>query len=346
MSASAGGGAMRRPLRFDEVREVVRLEERRLAAAVARLAEFSEPFAGGVLARGAPGLWVNACYGAGLEPEPAPANARPEAPGADGGFPGGIRAVGVAHAPDERRETSAQPVRQRLDRESIAHLCAFHRAAGVEPRIELAPFVEPESLSALAEFGFVVRGFDSVLARSLEDIDPGSPSEAPPGIAIEAVDADDPAAVDACARVALSGFPAATSPAAEASLESMRRALALPGVSAIVAKAEAEADHEAETDGTDGPQGRIVAAGAIEVIGAVACLFGASVAPAARRRGIQGALLRERLRMSRAAGARYATIGSRPGAATERNARRLGFELAYIRTAFVRPEAGLVAIVE
>ena len=84
----------------------------------------------------------------------------------------------------------------------------------------------------------------------------------------------------------------------------------------------------------------------MDVTGACAALFGAAVAPDYRRRGIQQALVAERLRVARERGAKVATIGCRTGqepSGTERNARRMGFQAAYTKPHLVRPGPGLAA---
>jgi GNAT superfamily N-acetyltransferase len=84
-----------------------------------------------------------------------------------------------------------------------------------------------------------------------------------------------------------------------------------------------------------------VSAGAIEVHGEVAALFGLSVLTDYRARGIQTAMIHHRLLAARERGARIATIGSAPGIGTERNARRAGFQVAYTRVFMHRPGPGL-----
>jgi len=270
----------------DDMLQIARLEERRIATAVSALADAAEPMAGGVLARAAPGTWLNACYGAGVDVE--------------------------------------------IDRAMLQRVIEFYVPHGIEPRLELIPFLSAQTLAALADLGFVVRGYDNILYRRTEGVAAPEDSALPQGVMIERVDIDDDDAVDRFARAALSGFAAGTGDVAEPSLDSMRRAMRLPGTLAIVARYA----HE------------IIGAAAMETVGVVSCFFGASVAPPMRGRGIQRALLQYRLHAAADMGARYATIGSRPGATTERNVRRLGFTLAYMRTAFVRPAVGLRPIVE
>ncbi|HVJ93760.1 MAG TPA: hypothetical protein VM580_28350 [Labilithrix sp.] len=63
----------------------------------------------------------------------------------------------------------------------------------------------------------------------------------------------------------------------------------------------------------------------------VALLAGASTIPDARRRGGQRALLAARLRFATDAGCDLAMMGAAPGSASQRNAERQGFRIAYTR---------------
>jgi hypothetical protein len=56
---------------------------------------------------------------------------------------------------------------------------------------------------------------------------------------------------------------------------------------------------------------------------------------------VQLALLVHRLERARALGCPLAVIGSKPGVATERNAARMGFRVAYTKVILRKPEQGL-----
>ncbi len=75
-----------------------------------------------------------------------------------------------------------------------------------------------------------------------------------------------------------------------------------------------------------------VAAAALFVYDGVAVLAGASTLPQARRRGAQAALLRARLEFAAHAGCTLAMMCAEPGSASQRNAERGGFRIAYTRT--------------
>jgi hypothetical protein len=77
--------------------------------------------------------------------------------------------------------------------------------------------------------------------------------------------------------------------------------------------------------------GRMIATGMLIVGGGVAFLAGASTIPDARRKGGQLALLEARLRAAAAQGCDLALMGAAPGSASQRNAERHGFRIAYTR---------------
>ncbi len=77
--------------------------------------------------------------------------------------------------------------------------------------------------------------------------------------------------------------------------------------------------------------GRPIATGALNMYGGVALLAGASTIPEARRQGAQLALLENRLRYAAERGCDLAMICALPGSASQRNAERQGFRIAYTR---------------
>lgn len=78
-------------------------------------------------------------------------------------------------------------------------------------------------------------------------------------------------------------------------------------------------------------EGRPVATGAMAIHDGVALLAGASTVPSERNRGAQRALLETRLQYAFEHGCDLATMGAQPGSASQRNAERQGFRIAYTR---------------
>jgi hypothetical protein len=78
--------------------------------------------------------------------------------------------------------------------------------------------------------------------------------------------------------------------------------------------------------------GMPIATAALFIHGGTALLAGASTIPGGRRRGAQNALLEARLRHAANQGCDLAMMVAAPGSASQRNAERQGFRIAYTRT--------------
>ncbi|RKI15843.1 N-acetyltransferase [Corallococcus sp. AB030] len=206
-------------------------------------------------------------------------------------------------------------------------LVDFFASRGVEPKAELSPFAPQPLLKGLADRGFVLREFETVLYRPLqvgEDLSRLSRG-APAGLRVERVDPSDDAAVHRFVEVAGSGFVPEG--------ESMPAIFLEMGLKA--ARNPVSDSYVAWLDGV------AVGAGSCEVSDGLTSLFGTSVLPAYRRLGVQQALIAARLARGLEKGSDLAAIMSSPGIPTERNAMRLGFLMAYSRAVLVKPGAGL-----
>ncbi len=84
--------------------------------------------------------------------------------------------------------------------------------------------------------------------------------------------------------------------------------------------------------------GKAIATGAMSICDGVALLAGASTIPEGRRQGAQLALLEFRLRHAAEQGCDIALMGALPGSASQRNAERNGFRIAYTRTKWHLPQ--------
>ena len=81
--------------------------------------------------------------------------------------------------------------------------------------------------------------------------------------------------------------------------------------------------------------------GGLRIGDGIAQFCGAATLPAFRRRGIQTALLRRRLRDARGAGCDLGIMAAQPGSRSHFNAQRQGFSLLYSRAVLVKlPPAG------
>jgi GNAT superfamily N-acetyltransferase len=215
-----------------------------------------------------------------------------------------------------------------VSEDEVAELARWYESAGIEPRIELCPMADDSLIRALENLRFRVRAFENVLFREIATGERVRPVVDPPaGLKIKIVDPANEAESLEYVRVCSSGFlpPGQTElepEHVEVSLSVVRH----PRTVAMMAMLD----------------GRCAGAGGMGMHEHVCALFGLSVLPEFRRRGVQQALIAARLNYAAERGARVATIGSRPGAGTERNVRRMGFQTGYTKPVMVRPGPGLV----
>ncbi|TVQ31667.1 MAG: GNAT family N-acetyltransferase [Phycisphaeraceae bacterium] len=264
--------------------DVARLEEPRMVADLAAVADHAEPILGGVMARSDPGSWTNHAIGLCLD---APA-----------------------------------------DDASLDRLVRYYTDHGIEPRVELCPFAHESLAKGLGARGFIFKSFEFVFARDLDAhtrIEP--PHPAPEGLTINPIDAADEAALrEYATTIYRTFFPPEHPGPTDNDVTTMLRYIRSAGTTAFAAMFGAE----------------LVGGGSVTVHGPVATITAAGVKEAHRRQGVQQHLLAARLRLAAESGAQIATVGSRPGAATERNVVRMGFNHAYSRAILVMPGEGLV----
>ncbi|HEV3050292.1 MAG TPA: GNAT family N-acetyltransferase [Longimicrobium sp.] len=186
---------------------------------------------------------------------------------------------------------------------------AFFQQRGAEVFHEISPLAAPAVLPHLNGRGYLPIEFTSVMFRPVAAAEP---SAAPEGVRVRRVGADE---VDLWAGVSAAGWSSESAELAGFVLE----------MGKITARSENAFCFLAELDGQ--PAG----AGAMTISEGTALLAGASTIAAARRRGVQRALLEARLRFAAEQGCDLVMIGAQPGSASQRNAERQGFRIAYTR---------------
>jgi ribosomal protein S18 acetylase RimI-like enzyme len=184
-------------------------------------------------------------------------------------------------------------------------------------RVELATLASTDAAAQLSARGYRMLGFEHVLVRSLASV------PAPAEDIRVAADRDDAAWM----RVLVDGFSAGDgtgqavdSYARDAIEQVMRDFGAAAGFVRYVAHLDGEP----------------VGAATMRIDDGIALLCGATTLPAARRRGVQGALLATRLADARAAGCEFAVVTTAPGSLSQHNTMRNGFVLGYARAILVR----------
>lgn len=179
---------------------------------------------------------------------------------------------------------------------------------------EVSPIADPATLGLLTSRGYEPIEFTTVLYQSLAPAEPeiaiARQTRTRPSIAVRRISRDEG---DLYASTAAEGWREFGY--ADFMLEMGRVFVHAEGVHLFVADID----------------GRSIAAGAVAIHDGVAHLAGASTVPDARGRGAQNALLDARLRFARAQGCDLAVMGALPGSASQRNAERNGFHIAYTR---------------
>lgn len=188
----------------------------------------------------------------------------------------------------------------------------FFRSRGVPSTVVLSPLAHESLRTLLGERGYGIAEFNSVLIHRVREEEPFTP---PPGIAIERVTE---ATVGPWMAAIAKGFEQDIVVA-----ESVFGGFAvLPGAMSFLARIEDKV--------VGGCGGRIIPQARI------AALFGTATLPEFRGRGVQGALIAQRLHEASRAGCEYAVVSTHPGSGSQRNMQRRGFRVAYTKAVMTR----------
>jgi GNAT superfamily N-acetyltransferase len=199
---------------------------------------------------------------------------------------------------------------QPVTRDEMERIEEFYAKHGAEVFHEVSPLADPSLLVLLNERGYRPMEFTSVLYRPVRS---GLQLAASRNEKIQVRLIRD-GEQELWARTAARGWSEFTELAdfmLEIAQVSAGKATALPFI--------------AELDG------QAIATGALSISDGVALLAGASTVPEGRKQGAQLALLETRLRYAAEHGCDIAMIDTQPGSASQRNAERHGFRIAYTR---------------
>jgi hypothetical protein len=187
---------------------------------------------------------------------------------------------------------------------------AFFRDRGAVVQHEVSPLAEDSTFAQLNERRYRPVEFTSVMFRAIE---PGLRLTSAPNERVTVRPIGDGDA-DVFVRTATEGWGEFTE-FTEMMAELSRVSIARKEAKLFLAEAN----------------GQAIATGALNIHDGVALMAGASTIPGARNQGAQLALLEQRLRHAADAGCDLAMICARPGSASQRNAERHGFRIAYTR---------------
>jgi len=188
----------------------------------------------------------------------------------------------------------------------------FFRSRGVASTVVLSPLAHESLRALLGERGYRIAEFNSVLIRRIRSEEPFT---LPAGLTLEPVTH---ATLGPWMRALAEGFAQDI-----VVLEGVFGGFAvLPGALPFLARIDGEV--------AGGCGGRIIQEARI------AALFGTATLPAFRRRGVQTALIAQRLQEAARAGCEYAVVSTHPGSGSQRNMERRGFRLAYTKAVMMR----------
>jgi len=201
-----------------------------------------------------------------------------------------------------------------LSGEEFERLEDFFRSRGSAVVLEVCPMADPRFIEALGKRGYRVVEFTNVLVR---EIDPQEIFPAPgPQLTIRRAEAIESRAY---AETVARGF-AEHFEVTEEIISTIQGFFSGPGVHSYLALVD----------------GNPAGGGTLTLRQGVAGLFGTSVLPEYRKRGIQTALIYLRLEVARKAGCDLAMSITQPSSGSQRNLERQGFRVVYTRTKFVR----------
>jgi GNAT superfamily N-acetyltransferase len=197
------------------------------------------------------------------------------------------------------------------------------RVRGCPVQVELSSLADPVVGQALTRRGYVLMGVEQVLGRPITEAD--AEVTLPEGVAVAE---SPPADIEGWLYTLTTGFlspdgqgvPSHETFEQETLTRSMRDFVRTDGMIRLSASVGGQAAGGASMRLTDG----------------IAQLCGAATLPAARRQGVQTALLTARLALAAQAGAELAVITTMPGSRSAHNAQRRGFVPLYVRMMLVR----------
>ena len=199
--------------------------------------------------------------------------------------------------------------------DDLMALETFFLERGADVCHEVSPLVGVEVFAALTSRGYTPIELTSVMFKPLPTRTGDSPlqetgGDCPP-VRVRQISADE---ADMFGRVAAQGWS-----------EAVELRVFLEGFGRTIASRPNSPCFVAELDGVP------IAAGVLTIWNGVALLAGAATVPAYRRQGAQRALLDARLRFAVEHGCDIAMMCAAPGSASQRNAERHGFRIAYTR---------------
>lgn len=191
-------------------------------------------------------------------------------------------------------------------------------------RIELSALARPEAATLLTGRGYRLIGFENQLGCALQE---WSDAGFGPEIIVESLTAVDE---KLWRDVTVDGF---AHPDESPTAHEIFPREVLDAIFMTLGHTSGFRRYVARIDGV------VAGSASLRIDGDIAQLAGAATLPAFRRRGVQTALLRHRLREARDAGCTLSVVTTAPGSTSQANVQRRGFALLYTRAILVKNPA-------
>jgi GNAT superfamily N-acetyltransferase len=240
--------------------------------------------------------------------------------------PGGVGAVGRIAGGFAIYCGAGSPVTQAVglglegavSEEEFDRLEEFYRRRNEAVRVETCPLADASLIRHFGDRGYRVTEFSNVMALPLC------------GVSSQVVDGPSPAAGLTMERIGKQQMDLWTLTVSQGFSENFPVTQEILEVMKMFARGANVECYLARVDGA-------VAGGAtLALREGVAGLFGASTLPAFRNRGVQTALLKERLKRAMTENCDLAVCIAQPGSSSQRNVVRQGFSVLYTRVKFER----------
>lgn len=220
-----------------------------------------------------------------------------------------IIGAGFAHAPTD---------------DELSRVEAHFARHGARLQAEIATLAAPDMHRRLVARGYEPFGFEHVLGQALDEV-----AEAPPDVAVTRAEGPE---MGRLAEILADAFTVPDHTGI--GLDQLPSHEVMCRWFAASSKVQGYRAYAARVDGV------LAGAAALRVDGLIAQFAGAGTIPMFRRRGVQRALLRARLRDAAAAGCRVGVVVTQPASQSQHNVQREGFGLLYARQLLVkRPPA-------
>ena len=208
-----------------------------------------------------------------------------------------------------------------IDESALAVVESAYAERATPVRVELSSLGRPEIGTLLTRRGYTLQGFENVLAISL----PAPQREIAGTVVARTAEAETVQWIDVLA----SSFAAPDTYDGPIVEEHVDR-------DALDALLEQTSEIEGFMAYLARRNGEVAGAGGMRIANGIAQLCGAGTLPAHRRRGVQTALLQQRLADAARAGCDIAVVTTQPGSVSQQNVQRQGFELLYARAVLVK----------